>query len=796
MFSRVVRRDLAGGRVVSLHVAAFHGCLDNHLLRLACVFFALGSAAGIARAEQLAPGVTYTLYNVTGPNNVYVVAVDKLHSEYEFKVGWAQGKRNYAAREGTSTIAARYDQPPTEDVLSAVNGSYFDTATVPRLLGIGQTSGEMLDTPSFSSSYTYHTFMVGPARTPSVQTNFNHAQGTIRFVDGFTMPLTQYNFYMGGTLYPINGVSAFTPSFDASTRSNFSVSPSLAVEVVLGNVSYPMRSDKEVSGIITAINTPTTGNTAIPAGGMVLTAWGSTKTSMVAHAKVGDRLCVRVASACEEYNNADNALTGIGWIIHNGAAYPAGWTNLESGASPTYRNPRTVIAWNDNYWFQVVCDGRSSASVGMTFTEMANFLIGTLGAKEAVNYDGGGSSTMVVNGTIRNVPSDGNERLVANAIMLVKKQTTSSFPDSDVFTSTGRTNDWDDKFSYNNVVAFSPASSGGDGYVMKVVNPLGGAEATRRGDYSDTNYAVQADIYCEYRPADAADGYERYAIFAHDSGTAALGLTNYGKGNCYALAYDSNDGGVRAGKYVDGVFTDFTSANPVYLPSTAWRRFRIECQGQVVRYYVDNSPVAVATDTTFVRGYYGIGYQEFFATNSNMHGTRADNFSAYELGAVPAAASNPSPSNGAVHAALSPTLSWTAGAGATSHNVYFGTSSPGTLQGNQAGTTFAPGTLALGATYYWHVDEVNENGSMPGEVWSFTTQYYLGDFDNDGDIDQEDFGPFQTCYTGTGTPQTDPACARARMDDDGDVDLDDATVFLECASGPGHTPASSCLSGS
>jgi hypothetical protein len=70
---------------------------------------------------------------------------------------------------------------------------------------------------------------------------------------------------------------------------------------------------------------------------------------------------------------------------------------------------------------------------------------------------------------------------------------------------------------------------------------------------------------------------------------------------------------------------------------------------------------------------------------------------------------------------LTPILTWTAGDGATSHDVYFGTESPGTLQGNQAGTTFDPGTLANATTYYWRIDEKNAGGTTTGDVWSFTT---------------------------------------------------------------------------
>jgi len=89
--------------------------------------------------------------------------------------------------------------------------------------------------------------------------------------------------------------------------------------------------------------------------------------------------------------------------------------------------------------------------------------------------------------------------------------------------------------------------------------------------------------------------------------------------------------------------------------------------------------------------------------------------------APPGQASNPSPANGATSVAITTDLSWTAGSGATSHDVYFGTTSPGTFRGNQAGTTYDTGTMANGTTYYWRIDEKNAAGTTTGVVWSFTT---------------------------------------------------------------------------
>jgi hypothetical protein len=95
--------------------------------------------------------------------------------------------------------------------------------------------------------------------------------------------------------------------------------------------------------------------------------------------------------------------------------------------------------------------------------------------------------------------------------------------------------------------------------------------------------------------------------------------------------------------------------------------------------------------------------------------------------APPGQASSPSPADSATDVAVTADLSWTAGSGATSHDVYFGTTSPGSFQGNQAATTFDPGTMANDTTYYWRIDEVNAAATTTGTVWSFTTIVSAGD---------------------------------------------------------------------
>ena len=88
----------------------------------------------------------------------------------------------------------------------------------------------------------------------------------------------------------------------------------------------------------------------------------------------------------------------------------------------------------------------------------------------------------------------------------------------------------------------------------------------------------------------------------------------------------------------------------------------------------------------------------------------------------PDPAQDPFPADGETGLAVDANLNWTAGAGAASHDVYFGTSQPPGLQGNQNGTGFEPGPLSYNTTYYWRIDEVNAAGTTTGTEWSFTTR--------------------------------------------------------------------------
>ena len=101
--------------------------------------------------------------------------------------------------------------------------------------------------------------------------------------------------------------------------------------------------------------------------------------------------------------------------------------DLEVSERPSFaaaRHPRTAVGYDDDegaVWV-VVVDGRQPPhSAGMSLPELAA-LLEALGAEEALNLDGGGSSALVIGDRPVNRPSDtAGERAVVNALALVRR---------------------------------------------------------------------------------------------------------------------------------------------------------------------------------------------------------------------------------------------------------------------------------------------------------------------------------------------------------------------------------------
>ena len=134
----------------------------------------------------------------------------------------------------------------------------------------------------------------------------------------------------------------------------------------------------------------------------------------------------QTCNAALDAGNVREAVAGFGDIFENGHA--------RSGLDNTTRASRTAIGIKaDGTVVMLMVDGRQAPySVGMTMAEVAASME-ALGCEEAVNLDGGGSSTFATQRegepenettaglTLRCRPSDGYERKVSNTIMVLSK---------------------------------------------------------------------------------------------------------------------------------------------------------------------------------------------------------------------------------------------------------------------------------------------------------------------------------------------------------------------------------------
>ncbi|HXG48846.1 MAG TPA: phosphodiester glycosidase family protein [Methylomirabilota bacterium] len=154
-----------------------------------------------------------------------------------------------------------------------------------------------------------------------------------------------------------------------------------------------------------------TGNSPVAPGTMVLALSGDVAARF---ARYGVGETVRVSTATSpRLQGVKTAVGGGPTLVRDGV--PAQWNGHQA------RHPRTAIGWNKTHLFLVQVDGRQRGlSVGMSFPELADYMV-KLGCEQAMNLDGGGSSTCWVFGHVVNSPCYGHEREMANALVVVFK---------------------------------------------------------------------------------------------------------------------------------------------------------------------------------------------------------------------------------------------------------------------------------------------------------------------------------------------------------------------------------------
>ncbi|MDR0505687.1 MAG: phosphodiester glycosidase family protein [Dysgonamonadaceae bacterium] len=116
-----------------------------------------------------------------------------------------------------------------------------------------------------------------------------------------------------------------------------------------------------------------------------------------------------------QMKSVENLIGGNMLILQNGVPAPPGTEDRER-----LRHPRTSVGYNNDRTkvYFVVADGRQTGvTVGVSTRELAD-IMSFAGADNAINIDGGGSSCMVVDGVIKNTPSE--KRNVINGLLLAE----------------------------------------------------------------------------------------------------------------------------------------------------------------------------------------------------------------------------------------------------------------------------------------------------------------------------------------------------------------------------------------
>jgi exopolysaccharide biosynthesis protein len=285
--------------------------------------------------------------------------------------------------ERTSSMCARVD------CLVAVNGDFYDLDTGQPQGGV-IAGGELLRSPSS----VHHQLVVSPeGRLSASALTWT---GRIESTDLRALALDAVN-----TAREADQLVLFTPAYGPSTGTNrFGTEITATVEQPAG----PLLLQQTVLLRLGEYRADA-GDTPIPPNGVVLSGHGRAAAALqelwerVQKGAAGGQLLLRL----ETGEPATESLGGTPILVRDGER----WTPDGPGSFGTDRHPRTIVGWTvSGETLLVTVDGRQAGlSDGMTLGEAADLMIG-LGAVEAINLDGGGSTTFVVRGAVANHPSD------------------------------------------------------------------------------------------------------------------------------------------------------------------------------------------------------------------------------------------------------------------------------------------------------------------------------------------------------------------------------------------------------
>lgn len=172
----------------------------------------------------------------------------------------------------------------------------------------------------------------------------------------------------------------------------------------------------------------TAGKTPIPRDGFVLSYGGTTAPPPLSALTRGTRVELEpvynaLDRPSEDWARADAIVGGAGLLIRDGRLIDDWTVEQLTAGFPETRHPRTLIGTHsDGSVWLITVDGRQpTLSAGMSLYELRS-LASRLGLVQALNLDGGGSTTMWVQGQIVNSPSDpAGPRKVSDALLVLRR---------------------------------------------------------------------------------------------------------------------------------------------------------------------------------------------------------------------------------------------------------------------------------------------------------------------------------------------------------------------------------------
>jgi hypothetical protein len=344
--------------------------------------------------KLIAPGVTYRMeVEPATPMLLHAVRVSP-DAEGVLMTGEVATGRVFDpgsptfGRETVSATAARTGS------LVAVNADFFPFTGDP--LGAMVKSGELISVPEGGRA----AFCWGRGFSQAAYLKFS---GSFRF-EGQAFPIYGVNQECGDNMVVLN-----TPV------AGFATSREPATHVVLGfdgRVSpvgqWMMRARRRVENATSVQVDP---------GEVVLTFRG-TPSARLEFFNAGDEIELRVSCTGTDWNRVTDVIGGGPFLVKDGKAFTPFEAEGFTAGFANNRHPRTAIGRTalGEVWI-VALDGRQTMSAGATIAEMAAVML-RLGCVDAINLDGGGSTTLAISGLTVNRPSEGTERTVANALLV------------------------------------------------------------------------------------------------------------------------------------------------------------------------------------------------------------------------------------------------------------------------------------------------------------------------------------------------------------------------------------------